>query len=45
MHYFGVPKLPSMHSTPLEPKQCLGVFRTISLAFGMQKDAKHVFRA
>jgi acid stress-induced BolA-like protein IbaG/YrbA len=27
MHYFGVPKLRSIHSTPLEPKWCLGVFR------------------
>jgi hypothetical protein len=26
MHYFGVPKLQSIHSTPLEPNLCLGVF-------------------
>jgi hypothetical protein len=37
MHYFGVPKLRSMHSTPLEPKLCLGVFQSISLTFGTQK--------
>jgi hypothetical protein len=45
MHYFGAPKLRSIHSTPLEPKWCLGVFQSISLSFGMQKDAKLVFRA
>jgi hypothetical protein len=26
MHYFGVTKLRIIHSTPLEPKWCLGVF-------------------
>jgi hypothetical protein len=26
MHYFGVPKLWNIHSTPLDPKWCLGVF-------------------
>jgi hypothetical protein len=34
MHYFGVPKLRSIHSTRLEPKWCLGVFQSISLTFG-----------
>jgi hypothetical protein len=43
MHYFGVPNLRSIHSTPLEPKWCLGVFQSILLTFGMQKDAKLVF--
>jgi acid stress-induced BolA-like protein IbaG/YrbA len=27
VHYFGEPKLWSPHSTPLDPKWCLGVFR------------------
>jgi hypothetical protein len=31
MHYFGVSKLRGIHSTPLDPKWCLGVFRGISL--------------
>jgi hypothetical protein len=35
MHYFGVPKLQSVHSTTLEPKLCLGVFQSISLTFCM----------
>jgi hypothetical protein len=35
MHYFGVPKLWSIHSTPLDPRCCLGVFRCISQTFGM----------
>jgi acid stress-induced BolA-like protein IbaG/YrbA len=35
MHYFGAPKLRSIHSTPLEPERCLGVFQSISLTFGM----------
>jgi uncharacterized protein YodC (DUF2158 family) len=43
MHYFGAPKLRSIHSTPLEPERCLGVFQSTSLTFGMQKDAKLVF--
>jgi hypothetical protein len=43
MHYFGVPKLRSVHSTPLEPKWCLGLFQSISLTFDMKKDAKLVF--
>jgi hypothetical protein len=30
MHYFGVPNLQRNHSTPLEPKWCLGVFQSIS---------------
>jgi acid stress-induced BolA-like protein IbaG/YrbA len=34
MHYFGVPKLWSPHSTPLDPKWCLGMFRSILLTFG-----------
>jgi hypothetical protein len=33
MHYFGVPKLWSIQSSPLDPKWCLGVFRGISLTF------------
>jgi acid stress-induced BolA-like protein IbaG/YrbA len=33
MHYYGVPNLRSIHSTPLEPKWCLGVFQSISLTF------------
>jgi hypothetical protein len=33
MHYFGVPKLRSIHSTPLDPKWCLGVLQSISLTF------------
>jgi hypothetical protein len=32
MHYFGVSKLRSIHSTPLDPKWCLGVFRGIEVA-------------
>jgi hypothetical protein len=38
-----VPNLRSIRSTPLEPKWCLGVFQSILLTFGMQKDTKHVF--
>jgi hypothetical protein len=37
MHYFGVMKLWSIHSTPLEPKWCLGVFQSVSLTFGPEK--------
>jgi hypothetical protein len=44
LHYFRVPKLRSIHSTRLEPKRWLGVFRSISLTFDTYKDAKHVFR-
>jgi hypothetical protein len=33
MRCFGVPKLWGIHSTPLGPKWCLGVFRSISLTF------------
>jgi hypothetical protein len=40
MHYFEVPKLWSNHSTRLEPNQCLGVFRSISLTFGHVKRCK-----
>jgi hypothetical protein len=32
--------LRSIYSTPLDPKWCLGVFRSILLTFGMKKDAK-----
>jgi hypothetical protein len=35
MHYFGLPKLQSVHSTTLEPKLCLAVFQSISLTFCM----------
>jgi hypothetical protein len=45
MHYFGVTKMWSSHSTPLDPKWCLGVFRSILLTFGTYKDAKLVFWA
>jgi hypothetical protein len=31
VHYFGAPKLRSIHSTPLDPKWCLGVFQNISM--------------
>jgi hypothetical protein len=34
MHYFGVQKLWSIHSSPLDPKWCLCVFRMFSLTFG-----------
>jgi hypothetical protein len=37
MHYFGVPKLWSIHSNSLDPKWCLGVFRSISLTLGTSK--------
>jgi hypothetical protein len=37
MHYFAVPKLWSIHSSPLDPKWCLGVFRRISLTLGTSK--------
>jgi hypothetical protein len=43
--YFGVPKLSSIHSSPLDPKWCLRMFRMISLTFGTEKDAKLVFRS
>jgi hypothetical protein len=33
MHCFEVPKLWSIHSTPLDPKWCWRVFRSISLNF------------
>jgi hypothetical protein len=45
MHYFGVPNLRRIHSTPLEPKWCLGVFQSISLTVGTWKYATLVFRA
>jgi hypothetical protein len=34
MHYFEVPKLCSNHSSQLDPKWCLGVFKSILLTFG-----------
>jgi hypothetical protein len=37
MHYFGVQKLWSIHSNPLDPKWCLRVFQMISLTFGTNK--------
>jgi hypothetical protein len=37
MHYFGVPKLWSIRSKPLDPKWCLWVFQMISLTFGTKK--------
>jgi hypothetical protein len=37
VHYFGFPKLGSIHSSPLDPKCWCGVFRSISLTFGMYK--------
>jgi hypothetical protein len=33
IHYFGVSKLWSIHSTPFDPKWFLGVFRSISQTF------------
>jgi hypothetical protein len=36
MHYFGVPMLWSIHSSPLDAKWCLRVFWMISVTFGMQ---------
>jgi hypothetical protein len=42
---FGSPNLSGIHSTTLEPKWCLGVFRRISLTFGTSEDAIVVFRA
>jgi hypothetical protein len=45
MHYFGVPKFWSIHSTPLDPKWCLRVFRNILLTFSTLKDEKLVFQA
>ena len=50
MHYFGLPKLQMwfcneiIHSTPLDQKWCLEVFRSNSQTFGMSNDAKFVFR-
>jgi hypothetical protein len=35
----------SIHSTPLEPNWCLGVFQRISLTFDRWQDAKPVYRA
>jgi hypothetical protein len=42
MHKFGVPKLWSIRSTPLDPKCCLLVFHCISLTFCKLKDVKLV---
>jgi hypothetical protein len=44
MHLFGVRNLRSIHSTPLDPKWCLRVFRIISLTFSITKDLILVFR-
>jgi hypothetical protein len=35
----------SIHSTPLDPNWCLGVFKSISLTFDRKQDAKLLFRA
>jgi hypothetical protein len=43
MHYFGVTKMWGIHSTALDPKWCLGVFRSILLTFGTYKDLKPFF--
>jgi hypothetical protein len=45
MHYFRVPKLWSIHFTPLDPKWCLGLYQGISLTFTTLKDGKLVFWA
>jgi hypothetical protein len=37
MHYFGVPNSWSIHSSPLDRKWCLGVFRRNSLTLGTSK--------
>jgi hypothetical protein len=37
MHCFDVPKLRSIHSTPLEPRWWLGVFQSISLTSARKK--------
>jgi hypothetical protein len=42
MDCFGVPKLWSIHSTPLDTNWCLGVFQSISVTFKV-KDAKLTF--
>ena len=50
MHCFGVPKwrkwfrMKILHSTPLDPNWCLGVFWSISQTVGTWKDVKLVFR-
>jgi hypothetical protein len=38
MHYFGAPKLRSIHSTPLDAKWCLGALWSTSLTLCTQKD-------
>jgi hypothetical protein len=43
MHYFGVPKSWNIHSSPLDPKWCLGVFRSNSLTVGTSKMKKSCF--
>jgi acid stress-induced BolA-like protein IbaG/YrbA len=35
LHYFWVPKLWRIHSTPLDPNWCLGEFQSILLTFDM----------
>jgi hypothetical protein len=37
MHNFEAPKLRSIHSTPLDPKWYMGVFRSISLTLGTSR--------
>jgi hypothetical protein len=37
MHLFGVPKLRSIQSSPMDPKWCLGVFWSILLTFSTWK--------
>ena len=51
IHYFRIPKLQKCfrneinHSTPLEPKWCLRVFRSILQTFDTSNEAKLVFQA
>jgi hypothetical protein len=45
MHYFGVPKLWSIHSSPLDSKWCLRVFPEHFSNLRYVKDEKLVFRA
>jgi hypothetical protein len=37
IHYFGIPKLWSIHSSTLDPNWCLGLFRSILLTLGTSK--------
>jgi hypothetical protein len=43
MHYFGVPKSWNIHSSPMDQKWCLGVFRSNSLTLGTSKVKKSCF--